>query len=261
MNYASTQLTYCILAVTLMLLDVLLAAYSILQLLAALHEQLDVQYQASLAASLRSLSSTLPIDTHVDCMGLPILRLLSPIPLPANQQPHRESSPTATSADNDYSSSGTTAGESRLERISTQETDVFLFSPDTNSDPRHRTLVSLHYCAGEVLQVEAQLANPLRIPLHVQSIQLLADGVPFTAHSTHIILQPEETGRRVVLTGRPEGDGRLKLLGCAIRCFNLTSEHMVDRAGVGLPPAHVRLSITGTDCTTSSSVAVEQGYC
>ena len=116
---------------------------------------------------------------------------------------------------------------------------MFLFSPDTDNDPRHRTLTSLHYCANETLQVEALLANPLRVPLIVQSIQLLADGVPFVAHSTHITLQPEEVGRRVVLTGRPEGQGKLTLLGCAIRCFNLTSEHVVDRAGVGLPPAHV----------------------
>ena len=219
--------------------DVLLAAYSILQLLAALHSQLDVQYQASLAASLRSLSSTLPIDTHVDCMGLPILRLLSPVPLPANQQPHRESSYTADSADDADESNSASAAHSRLDRISGQETDVFLFSPDTNNSPRHRTLASLHYCAGEVLQVEAALTNPLRISLHVQSIQLIAEGVPFVAHSTHITLQPEESGRRVVLTGRPDGEGKLKLLGCAIRCFNLTSEHLVDRAGIGLPPAHV----------------------
>ena len=215
-------------------------AYSILQLLAALHDQLDVRYQASLAASLRSLSSTLPIDTHVDCMGLPVLRLLSPVPLPTNEQPHRESSPNAPSDVDSASSAPASTVDSRLERISTQETDVFLFSPDTDNDPRHRTLASLHYCAGEVLQVEVMLANPLRIPLHIQSIQLLAEGVPFVAHSTHVTLQPEETARRVVLTGRPESEGKLKLLGCAIRCFNLTSDHMVDRAGLGLPPAHVR---------------------
>lgn len=233
--------------------DVLLAAYSILQLLAALHDQLDVPYQASLAASLRSLSSTLPIDTHVDCMGLPILRLLSPVPLPANQQPHRESSPIATTDDGSESSVAASIAKSRLERIGTQETDVFLFSPDTDNDAQHRTLTSLHYCAGEVLQVEVVLANPLRIPLHVQSIQLLTQGVPFVAHSTHFTLQPEETGRRVVLTGRPEGEGKLSLLGCAIRCFNLTSDHMVDRTGLGLPPAHV-----SPPHTTQRSLHVEK---
>ena len=217
----------------------LLAAYSILQLLAALHDQLDAPYQASLAASLRSLSSTLPIDTHVDCMGLPILRLLSPVPLPASQQPHRESAPTITVDDDSGPSASASTVASRLARIGTQETDVFLFSPDTDNDPHHRSLASLHYCAGEVLQVEVLLANPLRIPLHVQSIQLLAEGVPFVAHSTHITLQAEETGRRVVLTGRPEAEGTLKLLGCAIRCFNLTSDHMVDRSGLGLHSTHV----------------------
>ena len=211
----------------------LLAAYSILQLLATLHSQLDVQYQASLAASLRSLSATLPIDTHVDCMGLPVLRLLSPVPLPAGQQPHRES-PTAPGDE-----TAASAVESRLERISTQDSDVFLFSPDVDSSSRQRALATLHYCAGEVVQVCVLLANPLRIPLHVQSIQLLTDGVLFTAHSTHVTLQPEEAGRRVVLTGRPGEEGRLRLLGCAIRCFNLTSEHTVDSAGLGMPSNQV----------------------
>ena len=229
--------TICLLAVWL--LDVLLAAYSILQLLASLHDHLDTQYQASLAASLRSLSSTLPIDTHVDCMGLPALLLLSPVRLPASQQPHRETSPTVHSDLGDDSSNSSTAAHSRLERIGAQETDVFLFSPDTINDPRHRTLATLRYCAGEVLQVEATLTNPLRISLHVQSIQLLAEGVSFAAHSTHLVLQPEEEGRRVLLTGRAEVEGKLKLLGCAIRCFNLTSDHLVDRVGRGLPPPHV----------------------
>ena len=194
-----------------------------------------MQYQSGLTSSLTALSASLPVNTRVNCLGLPALRQLIPIALDADHQPHSESvAPEATSA------------VGRLQRVSEAVSEVFLFSPDDDEESvgrsfsKKRRLQRATAVCGEVIQVEALLGNPLRLPLHVQSIQLRASGVHFAPHSTHLVLPPETPLTSVVLTGKTMSAGRLRIHGCLIRCFNLLSEHPVDRTGEGIPPPHVR---------------------
>ena len=235
-----------------------------LHLLSTLHAHLDVQYQQSLTNSLTALSASLPVNTRVECLGLPSLRLLLPLVLDSDQLPHREAAPLSTSPRSPPSSPSSLP--TRLQRIQQAEAEVFLFSPDDEDDvgrslAKPRQLQRLHFVSGELLQVEAVLGNPLRLPLRVQSIELQVEGVEFVAHSSSIVLPPETAETTVTLTGRPLSAGRLHIQGCLIRCFNLLSEHSVDHAGRGIPPPHVRSLHVCSDSLCSASEADDVYVC
>jgi hypothetical protein len=221
------------------------------------------------------MSSSLPVNTRVDCVGLPSLRFLCPIPLHSSQLPRHESSSPATQqqdADSAASTAAPSSSASRLERISAGDADVFLFSPESGSAAgsgaeaglqwvrRERQLQSVRYVCGEMLQVEAVLINPLRVPLRVQSIQLQTEGVEFAAFPSHALLPPESEGVTLLLTGKAMAAGTLHIVGCLIRCFNLVSEHRVDRSGEGIQPQHVRRSaariLPATPCTTAAELSL-----
>ena len=220
--------------------DALLSAVSVVHLLSTLHSHLELSYQSSLTASLLSITAALPVNRRTDCLGLPSLRLLIPIPLDSDQQPHHEKLVEHQADDLDPSLPG------RLQRISDTADDVFLFSPDDDDADNGRVLSkkkrlrSARFVCGESIQVEALLSNPLRLPLCVQSIQLKTSGVEFVAHCSSIVLPPETASTSLILTGSALAAGSLRIEGCLIRCFNLLSEHSVDQAGVGIPPPHVR---------------------
>lgn len=182
-------------------------------LLRALHPWLDAQTQKSIAADLWSITSMLPLNSKVDLTGLPVLQKVRPL---------EDTNLVPTKVKLAHGINGAAPED---------DEDVFLFSPADDECHVRRTITCV---ADEMLQVEVFLSNPLKFEVIVQRLSLSTSGVAFEAYPVSLTLGPESFDQRVVLSGKPLEPGTLAIVGCHIRVFNLTCEHPVDDAGLGI---------------------------
>ena len=185
---------------------------------------LSPEAQTTLAAELLSITAELPSTQwpNVDMTGAPFLIGGIPQPLKEELQPH-----------------ATKAAEPG-------EKSIFIFNPYEN---RNKVGPAIVWTVGQECMVNVLLNNPLSIPLDLDMIEPYVEGVPVHTSALSLRLLPSALGlssaptlsntqgvTELSLSITPRRPGKLRILGCIIRAFQIDSIHLF--------PAEPEISLT-----------------
>jgi hypothetical protein len=272
-----------------------------------LHPWLDTGYQSSLANELWSATRNLPLNvTSIDMLGIPVVHWVRAVELDEERRPwidplapqeeeedeganrrgefaHSASSQASESAATmmDAGCMGSCVRMQRAEEAasssSSGSSDVFLSRPadetgpvgGNSSAPSSTGGRQLRFVAGETIDVEVFLSNPLKVPLLIQRISLSVrssgsgsgEAVPFESFPASLTLPPESFNHRILLSGLPLSAGSISIVGVSIRCFNLLHLHRVDSFGRGIRPDYDEADSASPycpDCTPPAPAGWEQ---
>ena len=219
--------------------DELLTAGCTSYLLRTLHPWLDASYQSSIVSDLWAAARSLPLNLDsIEMDGLPVVHYLRPLQILEENKSWIDPNPGAPQEQQEHEGGMGTAH--RLSRAEDAVSgDVFLSRPDDDDVPlSKRKPHRLRFVAGEPLDVEVFLANPLKVPLQLQRVSLATSGVEFEPFAASITLAPETECQRILLSGLPKAPGQLCIRGVHIRVFNLLQEHRVTAVGQGIRPLY-----------------------
>ena len=103
---------------------------------------------------------------------------------------------------------------------------------------------TVEWVEGETGEVMVDVVNPLLVEMHIQNINVVVEGVPYEGYSQSFTVAPQS--RRTVMLGlKPLASGTLTVVGCHVKCLNLSCVHRVDTNGQPL--------LLSNDATTMSN--------
>lgn len=96
----------------------------------------------------------------------------------------------------------------------------------------------------QVAIVDAWVTNPLSVPLVLQNVHVIVEGVEAECYSTSVTLSPHLKRKQLTLAVKPLAIGEVRVKGLSIRALNLVSEHIIsDLQTIQVLPRHPVLSI------------------
>ncbi|KNC46324.1 uncharacterized protein AMSG_02776 [Thecamonas trahens ATCC 50062] len=185
-------------------------------LLARMHPFLDERSQREFCKRLALLASSLGSVPLISTPGLPYVNLITPLQLSSEFQVHTVKAAGSAASPFIFSSFGASSSSSSRPGARFAHGD---------EPPVFELGCPVHFAL--------LVSNPLLVPLHLEHITVLVDGIEFVTEAASTVLPPETTDYCVTLTGVPLAEGTFTITGVSMHVLNMASSFGVDAHGVG----------------------------
>jgi hypothetical protein len=129
----------------------------------------------------------------------------------------------------------------RKQPTNSKEKDPFLYSAFTSKNAKD---IPLLLAANELAIFQLQLHNPFSFSVHLEALSIVTSGVPFQRNPIHVDI-PAFGSETVLVSGIPEKEGNLKVVGCEFEIFGVTEQCTVSAGSTNI--MHPKLKCTARE--------------